>query len=80
MEDVDVYGKDKLWGQIDYDSRSIRIFDDGKKLEDLLQTLIHEILHGLLDTLHIKMSEKNLDRLATGLADTFVRNNIIKVK
>lgn len=79
--DVDVHGYKALWGQIDFWRRAIRIYDHGKRSdEDLWETLMHEILHGIGDALKIevlsgeKCDEDVVDLLAMGLVDTLFRN------
>jgi len=33
--DVDIYKRESLWGQIDYWTRTIRIYDNGRPEEDI---------------------------------------------
>lgn len=85
--DVDIFKRDSLWGQVDYWTRSIRIYDDGRNSEDLLHTLLHEIIHVL--TFELKLAsliidkskgqhnEDDIDLLALGLADVLTRNNLL---
>ena len=83
--DVDIYKRSSMWGQIDYWTRSIRIYDDGKRpIEDIWQAIIHEVLHGIAELLHLKemMKEDNhdeLDLIALALTDVFFRNGWIKL-
>ena len=77
--EVDIYKRQSLWGQIDYWTQSIRIYDNGKNDGEVCQTLIHEILHGIaenckLDCLLKKDNHDDLDVLALALWDTFTRN------
>lgn len=82
--EVDVFKRQSLWGQIDYWTRTIRVYDAGRQSADLWQTIMHEILHGLAEHLHLTCLGKGgapedsvhdeLDRLATGLVDVFARN------
>lgn len=70
--DVDIHKRKALWGQIDFWTRTIRIYNNGRPLEDVRQTLLHEILHGLdhhlqLDLDEEKDEERVIDLLATGL-------------
>lgn len=84
--EVDVHKRESLLGQIDYWTRSIRILDDGRSEEDIFQVLMHEILHGVVDTLHlesldIRKSDRahdDLDLIALGLADVLRRNGWIR--
>lgn len=81
--DVDIYRRTSLWGQIDYWTRTIRVLDGGRTAEDILQTLVHEILHGVASELHLKCLDANehhdeLDILALALADIMTRNGWLK--
>jgi len=76
--DVDIHKRESLWGQIDY-YRTIRIYDHGRSEEDLWETILHEILHGIAQALHLKelKGEKNhdqLDLLSLALTDVLFRN------
>jgi len=77
--DVDIYHRDSLWGQIDYWTRTIRIYDNGRPEEDIMQCLVHEILHGIAEALKLNLRKPerhdDLDILALALVDTFYRNN-----
>jgi len=77
--EVNLYKRKSLWGQIDYWTRTIRVYDNGQPVEDIFETILHEILHGLGSALKLKEFSKEenhdeLDVLALGLADTFIRN------
>ena len=78
--EVDIYKRESLWGQIDYWTRTIRIYDNGRQTEDLFETLIHEILHGIAEELKLNLNKNEnhneLSLLALGLSDTFFRNNL----
>lgn len=84
--DVDIHQRESLWGQIDYWTRTIRIFDDGKRTEtDIFHTVIHEILHGIISDLNLssldtgnKKQHDEIDSLALALADIFTRNKWLK--
>jgi hypothetical protein len=71
-------------GIIDYISREIRIFDNGNK-EEVFKTLIHEIMHAIAvemnmsDCWKIKDEERIIDGFAVGMADTLLRNGLIKL-
>ena len=87
--DVDVQGVQSLLGQVDFWTKTIRIFDDNTKSEeDLFEVLIHEIIHALINDLHIYAlidkdgghKEDPIDLLSTGLADTFIRNNLVNIE
>lgn len=78
--DVDVFHRESLWGQIDFWTRTIRIYDGGnRQSEDLWHTIFHEVLHGIAEELKIKqlIGEANhdaLDLLALAIADVLFRN------
>jgi len=79
--EVDRSKRTALWGQTDFWSRTIRIYDNGKPLEEIWQTILHEVIHGIASTLHIddKVGDEDnlVDLLATGIIDTFIRNKWI---
>lgn len=80
--EVDIFKRQSLWGQIDYWTRTIRIYDSGRKASDLWQTLMHEIIHGISEHMKIEVlqgtaNEKYVDLLATGIVDTLMRNGLI---
>lgn len=82
--DVDIYKRESLWGQIDYWTRTIRIYANDRTKEDIFETLIHEILHGIETDLKLKCFKESkghdeLDILAVALSDTLARNGIIKL-
>ena len=75
--EVDIFKRQSLWGQIDYWTRTIRVYDNGRPAEDVWQTIFHEVLHGIQNALHIdklKDDEPTIDVLATSLVDTLFRN------
>ena len=80
--EVDIHKRESLWGQIDYWTRTIRIYDNSRSIEDIWQTLMHEILHGISDALKLKLNEEELhnelDILSIAITDVFFRNKWIK--
>ena len=79
--DVDIYQRESLWGQIDYWTRTIRVYDKGCSVEDRWHTIIHEILHGIITALKLdklKEDEDTIDILALALVDTMFRNEWIR--
>ena len=82
--DVDIYKRESLWGQIDFWTRTIRIYDNNTPIEDMWQTIFHEILHGISSKLNLCFEKSeyhdDLDVLSMALADTLIRNNWMKVK
>jgi len=82
--EVDIHKRESLWGQIDHWTRTIRIYDDGNRPpEDIWQTIIHEVLHGIASLLKLEVLEDEdnhdeLDILALALVDVLFRNDWIK--
>ena len=78
--EVDLYKRRSLWGQIDYWTRTIRVYRNQRPVEDVWQTILHEVLHGLADALHIEnlsgkdADEDTIDLLAVALGDILIRN------
>lgn len=83
-QEVDIYNKDCYWGQICFWEREIRILDNGHRTEeDIFQTLIHEVAHGLTERLKSKCLDDDdnhaeFTAFMTALSDTLVRNDWIK--
>ena len=82
--EVDNQKRQSLWGQIDYWTHTIRIYDNGRSIDGVFESLVHEVLHALDNELHLKIDDKSdhheiLTRLAGGLADTLVRNGRVKL-
>ena len=89
--DVDIEKRSSLWGQIDYWTRTIRIYTKNRTKEDIWVTLLHEILHGISDQLNLNLEEKGNDDdatspettlvnlLSSGLFDTLTRNRLLKI-
>jgi len=76
IHDVAHNGDDeRLHGQISYERRSIRVCDEGP--EQTIRTLLHEILHGVIEAQHVREligddgehSEAAIHQLALGLAE-----------
>lgn len=82
--DVDIYKRESLWGQIDYWTRSIRIYNGGDRPEeDVWQVVIHEVMHGIANDLHLKpfddpANHDDLDVLSLALVDVIFRNGWMK--
>ena len=78
--EVDILKRSSLWGQIDYWTRTIRVYAANRTDEDIWQTIIHEVLHGIAESLHLKnlqgdQNHDSLDILALAIADVMFRNN-----
>ena len=83
--EVDIYKRESLWGQIDYWTRTIRIYNNNRPIEDVFQTILHEIFHGISSKLNLKLDKDNeshekLDMLATALSDVLIRNDLLKME
>lgn len=79
--EVDIYKRESLGGQIDYWTRSIRIFNSGSA-EDVFNTVMHEVLHGIVTGFNLKSlqgetSHGDLELLACALSDVLYRNGWI---
>ena len=80
--DADLYKRSSVWGQIDYWTRTIRIYQKNRGERDVFETLLHEILHGIVDRLKLKSLAKEenhdeLDLLAIGITDILYANNLL---
>jgi len=64
-------------GQIDFWNRKIKIAET-PNAEDMFQTILHEVLHGIANAVHMEMDENSTDILAGVIMDTFCRNGWIK--
>jgi len=80
--DVDVFKRTSLWGQVDPWTHSIRIYaPDDFSEDEILETLIHEILEVVAEKLMLKQfgDKENHDELSlVALADVMTRNNWLK--
>lgn len=82
--EVDIYKRESFWGQIDYWTRTIRIYNNGKRPnEDIWQTIFHEVIHGIAEALSLKSIKKDenhdeLDVLALAITDVIFRNGWMK--
>lgn len=76
--DVDIHNHASLWGQVDHWTHSIRVYaPSGFSQGEILDTLLHEILHVISQELNLKALKDNHDDLgliAMALADTILRN------
>jgi hypothetical protein len=80
--DVDIFKRESFWGQIDYWTCTIRVYS--QRIEaDVLQTILHEIIHAIVAELKLHILEKEdahdtVDLLALALADVFTRNEWLR--
>lgn len=78
---VDIHKRDALWGQVDYWTRTIRVYDNGRKNGDILETIMHEMIHAIVQDLNIKViidNEDVIELLGLAIGDTLSRNGWIK--
>ena len=84
--EVDLYKRESLWGQIDYWTRSIRVYKhETTSEEDVWHSLIHEVFHGIAVALKLKAFKDNanhddLDLLALTLTDVLIRNQWLQIE
>ena len=85
--EVDVQKRESLWGQVDYWTRTIRVYRNERTLGDIWETLIHEILHAIDSELELELfsnkdkeKHKNCGRIGIALADVLLRNNWLKIE
>lgn len=81
--EVDIFKRDSLWGQIDYWTRSIRIYDNNTTEVDIWETIMHEVLHGIETALKLKCfkeekGHEELGLVAMALTDILFRNGWFK--
>lgn len=80
--EVDIFKRNSLWGQIDFWTRTIRVYDGSERpIEDVWETIFHEVIHGIAEALKLKPLNDNhdtLDLLALALTDVLFRNDWIK--
>lgn len=80
--DVDIYHRQSLWGQIDHWTHSIRVYDSGDNGQEILDTILHEVLHGIVWALKMDDSkvddETTVSLLAMALADVMTRNGWLR--
>lgn len=80
--EVDMYKRKSLWGQIDFWTRTIRVYEKDRAKEDIWETIIHEVLHAVDEHLKLKLFDDDdhdsLGILALALTDIFFRNDWMK--
>lgn len=80
--EVDFFKREALWGQIDYWTRTIRVYKNKRPYEDVWQTIMHEVLHGIANALKMRLNNNDmhdeLDLLALAIADVLFRNDWMK--
>ena len=85
--EVDLYKRKSLWGQIDYWTRTIRVYDNNRNPTDIFETIIHEILHAIDSEMCLNLfsSDKDKDHekleiVSVSLADVLTRNGWVKIE
>lgn len=83
--DVDIFRRESLWGQIDYWTRTIRVYRNVRCESDIWQTLWHEIIHAICEKLHIATTDGKLndnetviDLLATAINAVLLDNDWLR--
>lgn len=80
--DVDMNKRESLWGQVDFWTHIIRIYDKGVPDGQVWDTIIHEVLHVINTELHIGKQESNEENtvglIAMALSDVLIRNGWLK--
>jgi len=67
-------------GSINFQKRHIQIAKDDDK-NNMIKTLFHEVAHAICSELQLYEGEQDedfIERFAVGLADTLIRNKLIK--
>jgi hypothetical protein len=78
-QEVDVFKRSVLLGQVDFETVTIRVFDSGNE-SSMFQTLLHEVFHAITTDLHINTIlkaadvEDVIDLLALGMNDIMTQN------
>jgi hypothetical protein len=65
-------------GEIDYYEKVIRL-DEDMSTDDKLETLLHEIVHGIDDFMDVGLEEDQVKKLGHGLAMVFMDNPDLKI-
>jgi len=84
---TDVTGNSRITsvvGEIDHVDKIISVYDNGRSINDIWETILHEVIHGIAESLHIKPlvgeeNEINVDLLGLALSDFLFRNDLIKL-
>lgn len=82
--DIDIYKRESLWGQIDYWTRTIRVYANDRTPEDIFETILHEVIHGIESELNLKSfigddGHSDLKVLAIALSDVLNRNGWVDI-
>jgi len=80
----DIMERETAWGSFDPWTREIKVWaPKGRDWADVLETLIHEVLHAVKHLLHLEafagdVGHDELDLVALALTDMLIRNNWLK--
>jgi len=83
INEVDENRRESLMGQINYWERKIRVFRGKRTIDDILETILHETLHGIIYSLRLSSLEEDHDDLSVlsvALYDTLERNGWLNLK
>jgi hypothetical protein len=77
--EADVYHRFPVFGQIDFSSRTVRVYVGDRPPEDILRTILHEFIHALVEQMHLKLpsaedEDDEVDCLALGLLNLLQQN------
>lgn len=75
MTDVDAFKREALWGQIDYQSSTIRIYLGNRTHDEIMNTIFHEAMHGILYKLGLKYDDETVISLTTLGISTLLKDN-----
>ena len=78
--EVDIFKQKALWGQIDYNSREIRVSNELSS-RDKMVTLFEEILHGVFNEMeydHLNEDHKFITPLVNGLFTALEKIGLIE--
>lgn len=82
--DVDLFKRESLWGQVDYWTRTIRVYDNNNPVQDVWRSVFHEVLHAIATGLHIEDEfndeDEMVDLVAMALVDVLVRNGWMRIE
>ena len=77
MKDIDHDGEaSEMFGQISFVQRSIRVYANPNP-DAFMETLLHEVVHGVCDASGVNLSEEQIKPLSRCLYDTLKRNGFL---
>jgi len=81
--DVDSERDKPFLGYINYKTQTINVYDKNCNIEFIWNTIMHEVLHGIAESVCAKAfndNEAELEPIARGLTDFLFRNDLIKLE